>query len=82
MKKLLAIPFFMLIMLACGPSKNQVIKFNDQMVEAVGKCSKAEKAFFETCSTYNPSAINTALKEFTGICKSVKTELEGEKAHE
>lgn len=82
MKKLLAVPFFMLIMLACGPSKKQVIKFNDQMVEAVSKCSTAEKAFFETCSTYNPSAISNALKDFTGVCKTVKSELEAEKPHE
>lgn len=82
MKKLLAIPFFLLIMLACGPSKNQVINFNDEVVESVSKCSKAEKTFFETCSTYNPTAISAALNIFTKACKDSKSELEGKKPHE
>lgn len=82
MKKLLAIPFLILTMLSCGPSKNQVINFNDEVVESVGKCSKAEKAFFETCSSYNPTAIHASLKAFTAACKEAKTDLEAKKPHE
>lgn len=82
MKKLFLIPFLALVMVACGPSKKDVIAFNDEMVREVAKCSKAEKAFFETCATYNPVAISKSLKEFTGACKSAKTELEATKPHE
>lgn len=82
MKNLLIIPFFLLMMLACGPGKNEAIAMNDQMVNAVDKCTKAENAFFETCATYNPAKINPALKELTRVCKQVKTELEAEQVHE
>lgn len=82
MKKLLIIPFFLITMLACGPGKNDAIAVNDQMVNAVDKCTKAENSFFETCATYNPAKINPALKELTSICKQVKTELEAEQVHE
>lgn len=82
MKKLLILPFFLMTMLACGPSKNDAIAVNDQLVNAVDKCTKAENAFFETCATYNPTTIGSALKELTTVCKKVKTELEAEKVHE
>jgi len=82
MKNLLIIPFFLMMMLACGPGKTEAIAVNDQMVNAVEKCTKAENTFFETCATYNPAKINPALKELTGICKQVKTELEAEQVHE
>lgn len=82
MKKLLIIPFFLMMMLACGPSKDDAIDVNDQMVNAVDKCTKAENTFFETCATYNPTKINPALKELTTVCKQVKTELEGKQVHE
>lgn len=82
MNKLLILSFFLMTMLACGPSKNDAIDVNDQMVDAVDKCTKAENAFFETCATYNPAKIGSALKELTTVCKQVKTDLEGEKVHE
>lgn len=82
MKKLLILPFFLITMLACGPGKNDAIAVNDQMVNAVDKCTKAENTFFETCATYNPAKIDAALKELTTVCKQVKTELEGENVHE
>jgi hypothetical protein len=82
MKHLLIIPFFLLMMLACGPGKNEAIAVNDQMVSAVDKCTKAENAFFETCATYNPARIEPALKELIKVCGEVKAELEGEQVHE
>lgn len=82
MKKLLLLPFFLITMLACGPSKNDAINVNDQMVNAVDKCTKAENAFFEACATYNAAKIDPALKELTTVCKQVKTELEAKKVHE
>lgn len=82
MKQLFLIPFFAMMMLACGPGKKEAIRVNDEMVSEVGKCSQAEKDFFQTCSTYNPASISSALKGFTATCKTVKTELEAEKVHE
>jgi hypothetical protein len=82
MKKLLLLPFFAMLMFACGPGKNDVIKLNNDMVAQVSKCSLAEKSFFEACSSYNPSTINRALKEFTATCKKVKAELEATDVHE
>lgn len=82
MKNLLIIPFFLMMMLACGPGKTEAIAMNDRMVNTVDKCTKAENSFFETCATYNPAKIDPALKALTKVCKQVKTELEAEKVHE
>lgn len=82
MKNLLFIPFFLMVLLACGPGKREAVAMNDQMVSAVDKCTNAENAFFETCASYNPAKIDPALKELTAVCKQVKAELEAKKVHE
>jgi hypothetical protein len=66
---------------ACGPTKDQAIFANDEMVSKVAKCSNAEKLFFETCKTFNPVTIKQQLKELTEVCKKVKVETEGTEMH-
>ena len=82
MKRLLLLPFFTMLMFACGPSSNDVVALNNTLVTEVSKCSVAEKLFFESCSSYNPAKISAALKEFTTTCKTAKAQLETVEAHE
>lgn len=82
MKKLLLLfPILTLFLASCGPTKDQAILVNDEMVSKVAKCSNAEKLFFETCKTFNPVTIKQQLKEFTEVCKKVKIETEGTEVH-
>lgn len=82
MKKIFSIlTFAMIFLVACGPSKKDVLLVNDQLVNKVGQVSNTEKHFFEACRTYEPTKIQAELKELTETCKRVKSELEAMEVH-
>ena len=66
---------------ACAPTKDEVILVNDQLVNKVKKCSNAESAFYDVCKTFNAANINTELKTFMDVCKTVKTEIAAMEVH-
>jgi hypothetical protein len=60
------------VLTSCGPTTNDAVKFNDQVVDAQKECIKGEKDFFKACDGYNPDEIKTSYESFS---KSVETSL-------
>lgn len=60
------LPFLgiLLFLVACGPTKDDAINFNDQVVGAQKDCLGAESDFYNVCDGLNADEIKTALVAF------------------
>lgn len=59
-----------LLLVACGPTKDDAKNFNDKVVRAQKDCFSAESDFYKVCDGFNPDEIKTALATFKSKVKS------------
>src|ERR1051325_3432996 len=68
------------LLVSCGPTKQNAIDFNDEIVDAQKACLAAESDFYNVCDSLNPDDIKTALATFKTKVKDCVSKVEGSKA--
>ena len=68
---------------SCGPTTNDAVKFNDQIVTAQKGCVQGEKDFYKSCDGLNAEEIKASYQKFSArvdsslaLIQSVKEEKE------
>ena len=69
-KTFLPLLAMLFLLVACGPTKDDAINFNDKVVGAQKDCLGAESDFYNVCDGLNSDEIKTALTAFKTKVKS------------
>ena len=71
--KLFALLIASTLLVSCGPTTNDAVKFNDKVVEAQKGCIAGEKSFFKACDGYKADEIKASYESFSkAVDSSVK----------
>lgn len=83
MKKII-LPFIIIsaVLVACGPTKDDAVNFNDQIVSAQKSCLKAEGDFYDVCDKLNPDDIKKAFADFQSSVNVSVKKIEEAEAHD
>ena len=70
------------LLIACGPTKDDAVKFNDRIVSVQKMCLAAEGSFYDVCDKLNADDIKKALADFKSNVTTCAEKIEKIEAHE
>ena len=81
-KHFFAFTGILFLLTSCGPTKDDVISFNDRIVSAQKSCLKAEGDFYDVCDKLNPDDIKKAFEDFETSITACVSKIEKSETHE